>query len=112
MLRLGSRHAADPKALGGRFAQVDARGTTADRYSHSLVILALVDAHTRSRPELEALHELEKLRIFFEDAENFVRAGDLSVRQAYSAEFAPEFGHAAEQRNAVRAANVAAKSLQ
>ena len=34
-------HAADPDALGGWFAQVDAGGTTADGYRHGLVVLAL-----------------------------------------------------------------------
>src|SRR5271155_1371403 len=106
------RDAADPEALGGWFAQVDASGTMADGYGHGLVVLALVDAQPGAGAKLEAFHELEKLGIFFEDAENFVGAGDLGIRQAHGAEFSAQLGHAAEERNAVRAADVAAEPLQ
>ena len=89
-------HAANPQALGGWFAQVDAGGMTADGYGHGLVILALVDAKAGAWTKLEAFHEFKKLGIFFEDAENFVGAGDLGIRQPHGAEFAPQLGHAAE----------------
>ncbi len=105
-------HAADPDALGGWFTQVDAGGTTANGYRHGLVILALVDAEAGAWTKLETFHELKKLGIFFEDAENFVGTGDLSVRQPHSSEFAPQLGHAAEEWDAVRAADVAAKPLE
>src|SRR5271156_3977821 len=106
------RDAADPESLGGWFAQVDARGATADRNGHGLVVLALVDAQARAGAKLEAFHELEKLGIFFEDAENFVGAGDFGIRQPHRAEFSAQLGHSAEEWNAVRAADVAAEPLQ
>ena len=56
----------------------------------------LMDADAGAGAKLEAFHELKKLGIFFEDAENFVGAGDLRVGQPHRAEFAPQLGHAAE----------------
>ena len=40
--------------------------------------------------------ELKKLGVFFEDAENFVGAGDLGIRQPHSTEFPAQLRHAAE----------------
>jgi hypothetical protein len=104
--------AADPYAFGGGFAEVDAGGAAGDGDGHGLVIFALMDADVGAGAELEALHEFEELGIFFEDAQDFVGAGDFRVGQTHCAEFAAEFGHASEERNAVGAADVAAEAFQ
>src|ERR1700735_651723 len=83
-----------------------------DGYCHGLIVLALGAVHARARPKLEALHELEKLGVFFEDAEDFVGAGYLGIRQPHRAKFSAQLGHAAEKWNTVRTSNVAAKPLQ
>lgn len=84
----------------------------ADGDGHGFVVLAFVDAQPRTRTNFEAFHELEKLGVFFEDAENFIGTGNLGVREPHRAEFPPQLGHAAEKWNAVWAADIAAKPLQ
>jgi len=91
---------------------VDAGGAAGDGDGHSFVILALMDADVGAGAELEPLHKFEELGIFFEDAQNFVGAGDFRVGQTHRAKFAAQLGHASEKRNTVRAANVASETFQ
>ena len=91
---------------------MDAGGAASDRNGHGFVVFALMDANVGAGAELEALQEFEELGIFFEDAQNFVGAGDFRVGQTHRAEFAAQLGHASEKRNAVGAADVAAEAFQ
>lgn len=106
------RELADPDAFCGGFAEVNTSGAAGDRDGHGFVIFALMDADVGAGAELEAFHEFEELGVFFEDAQNFVGAGDFGVGQAHRAEFAAKLGHASEERNAVGAAHVAAEAFQ
>src|SRR5580693_5283578 len=64
---------ADPDSLCCWLAQMDAGGHVAcHRQRHSLIVFALMDAHARARTQIQAGHEIEKLGVFFIDAQNFV----------------------------------------
>ena len=103
----------DPDPFGGGLAEVNARRAAAgDGKSHGFVIFALVNAKARSGSKIEIHEKLEKVRIFLVNAQNFVRVAHFGFRKAHRAMFAAEILHAAEERNAVRAATVAPETLE
>src|ERR1700693_3053337 len=104
--------AANPDAPGRGLAQMDAAGATADRDGHGLVILALMNAQMSARADLKAFHELEKLWVLLEYPQNFVGRADFGVRQPHRSKFPAQLRHSTEERDAVRAADVAAKAFQ
>ena len=74
---LGER--ADPDALGGLFAQMDARGAMAgDGERHGLVVFALMDAQARAGTQIEVDEKFEEVGILFVNAQDFVIVSHLS----------------------------------
>ena len=107
------RQAVDPDAFCGGFAQVDAWGAvTGDGKGHRFVVVALMDAEAGAGPEAEVHEEFEKLRILFVDAHYLVGTAHFGFGEADGTVFAAEFLHAAEERDAVRAAAVAAEAFE
>src|ERR1700693_3665723 len=103
----------DPNALRGRLTQMNTRRRTPrDRERHRLVIFAPVDAHANARTKLQPRDEIQKLRILFVHAQDFVSPPNFSFRQTYSPKFATQLSHAPEQRHSMRAAAVAPKTFQ
>jgi len=82
------------------------------RDRHCFVILALDDADAGPRAKLADVEEFEKPRIFFIDAQYFVRMADLSCGKAYRTMLPYELRHAAEERHSVRAAAFAPEALE
>ena len=78
---------------------------------HRLVVLALMNAQARSRPQGEARNELKKFRIFFVNAQNFVGLSNFRIRKPHGSVFPPQPCQSAEKRNTVRAAAFASKTL-
>jgi len=92
---------------------VDAWGAVAgDGKGHRFVVFALMDAEAGAGPEAEVHEKSEELGILFVDAHYLVGTADFGFRKAQSTMFAAEFLHAAEKRDAVGAAAVAAEAFE
>src|SRR5260370_10239985 len=103
---------ADPDSLCCWLAQMDAGGRVAcHRQRHSLIVFALMDAHARARTQIQARHEIQKLGVFFIDAQDFVTSPHFGIRQTPPSAFASPLGHAAKQWHAMRAAAITAKAF-
>lgn len=106
-----SCEAADPDALGGGFAEMDAAGAAGDGKRHGLVVLAAMDAQARAGAKMKVMEEFEEASVLFEDAQNIIGASHVNLGEPEGAVLAPKIGHSAEKRDAMRAATFAAKAL-
>jgi len=115
MMILGgsSQNTADPEALGGGLAEMEASGAVArDGDGHRFVIFTFEDANARGGAEVALLEEFKERGVLFIDPQDFVGVPGLGVGESYSAMPAAEAGHPTEEGHAVRTAAVAPETLQ
>src|SRR5882672_4438805 len=99
----------DPNAARGRLPEVERLAARTE--SHRLIVFAVQDFKGCGRAQAKPLQKLEKLRIFFVDADNLSRVLGAQVREQQGA-LLSELCDSSAHGDAMRTAFLVAETLQ